>query len=220
MMGATTHNQQFHHASQTNVGGFNVDNSSQGQHSQQQMMVTRPRVQSATRTGPGGTSSMMSMLDAPNNSASMLSNLRAPTGQRPTKSAANKYRQMMPGNGAIAEEIDYEGWGQAENIMIGGFIHKPSAPGLQNNPNNLMISEMDVESVHYHPSGLQLHKNERKSAVRLKKKDDGGIQTGSQQLMHKTSHNISHGAGVLLGNNFLSQYGQKERQATATMRSQ
>ena len=29
--------------------------------------------------------------------------------QRPTQSAANKYRHMIQGGGAIAEEIDYEG---------------------------------------------------------------------------------------------------------------
>ena len=40
--------------------------------------------------------------------------------QRPTKSAANKYRHMMPG--AIAEEIDYTM--SNSNIMVGGQYYQ------------------------------------------------------------------------------------------------
>ena len=40
--------------------------------------------------------------------------------QRPTKSAANKYRQMLQGN-VIAEEIDYA-QDNNSNIQIGGLL--------------------------------------------------------------------------------------------------
>ena len=85
---------------------------------------------------------------------------RGPSMQRPAKSAANKYRHLMPtSTNAIAEEIDYDMRYQDQNIMIGGFLQ-----------NQGLLGE-DMDSVNYHPSGLQIHRNERRSAVRLKHRD-------------------------------------------------
>ena len=67
---------------------------------------------------------------------------------------------------------------------------------------------------------MQIHRNERRSAVRLKHKDDE-INVGSQLLMRKTTQqSVSHAAGVLLGNNHNHMASNTaERLATATMRN-
>lgn len=57
--------------------------------------------------------------------------------QRPTKSAANKYRHMMPG--AIAEEIDYTM--SNTNIMVGGQ-HYQRVDGV----NQALITD-DLDSI-------------------------------------------------------------------------
>lgn len=44
---------------------------------------------------------------------------------------------------------------------------------------------------------MQIHRNERRSAVRLKHGNDGA---NSSQLNKTTNHTVSQGAGVLLGN--------------------
>ena len=114
--------------------------------------------------------------------------------QRPVKSAAYKYRHIIQSGHAIAEEIDYPSIND-QNVMIGGYF--------QRGGHNLMIGD-DVDSFQdgarppLHPSGMQIHRNERKSAVRLKHND--GYTTGSTQLNKTTQHTVSHGAGVLLGN--------------------
>ena len=52
-----------------------------------------------------------------------------------------------------------------------------------------------------HPSGLQIHRNERRSAVRLKHHDGNKKPGGtSSQVYNTIQHNVSQGAGVLLGN--------------------
>ena len=115
--------------------------------------------------------------------------------QRPTKSAANKYRNIIPGN-AIAEEVDYRIGSQ--NMMMGGFY-----------PNRGGVEELDSfqDANMSHPLGLQVHKTGRRSAVRLKHgRDAGGVNTSSQ-LNKTTNHTVSHGAGVLLGN---LKYGENE----------
>lgn len=61
--------------------------------------------------------------------------------------------------------------------------------------------------MHYHPSGLQIHKNERRSAVRLKHRGEGQTAGGSS-LNKTTQHTVSHGAGVLLGN--MQHYGVEQ----------
>ena len=79
----------------------------------------RPRVQSAKRTGPEG--AITPMMNATNstqiiyahNSTEGNQGMHGEGGmrailQRPTKSAANKYRHIIQGGGAIAEEIDYD----------------------------------------------------------------------------------------------------------------
>mmetsp|Transcript_3409 Transcript_3409/g.4507 ORF Transcript_3409/g.4507 Transcript_3409/m.4507 type:complete len:185 (+) Transcript_3409:2380-2934(+) len=119
--------------------------------------------------------------------------------QRPTKSAANKYRHMIQGGGAIAEEIDYIGAAN-QNIVIGGLLH--SRQGLQSGGGNALKTTDDMESfgstAFMHPSGMQIHRNERRSAVRLKHHDER--PAGSSYLNKTTQHTVSHGAGVLLGN--------------------
>ena len=86
--------------------------------------------------------------------------------QRPTKSAANKYRHMMPG--AIAEEIDYTM--SNTNIMVGGHYYQ-RVDGV--------IDDLDSidNGMRMHPSGLQIHRNERRSAVRLKHNDKPGTSS-------------------------------------------
>jgi len=65
----------------------------------------------------------------------------------------------------------------------------------------LMMQE-DFDSMgstaYIHPSGMQIHRNERRSAVRLK---HGNENQGTSSQMNKTTqHTVSHAAGVLLGN--------------------
>ena len=114
--------------------------------------------------------------------------------QRPTKSAANKYRHMMPG--AIAEEIDYTM--SNSNIMVGGNQYVSRA-AYENQ--GLLADDFDSlehGGIRQRPSGLQIHRNERRSAVRLK---HGNEKPGTASQVYNTiSHTVSHGAGVLLGN--------------------
>ena len=49
-----------------------------------------------------------------------------------------------------------------------------------------------------HPSGMQIHRAERRSAVRLKHHDER--PQGSSYLNKTTQHTVSHGAGVLIAN--------------------
>lgn len=46
---------------------------------------------------------------------------------------------------------------------------------------------------------MLIHRNERRSAVRLKHNDESR-PVGSSYLNKTTQHTVSHGAGVLLGN--------------------
>ena len=87
---------------------------------------------------------------------------------------------------------------QNQNIVIGGLLHsRQQAVGV----NGLKTTD-DMESfgstAFMHPSGMQIHRNERRSAVRLKHNEDR--PPGSSQLNKTTQHTVSHGAGVLLGN--------------------
>lgn len=169
----------------------------------------RPRVQSARRSGADA-SSITPMMGA-TQSTQMMPGQQSMDGmqmiqegmhgnmklQRPTKSAANKYRHMIHGGGAIAEEIDYVG-SSNQNIVIGGLLH--SRQGTQG-VNGLKTTD-DMESfgstAFMHPSGMQIHRAERRSAVRLKHHDER--PQGSSYLNKTTQHTVSHGAGVLLGN--------------------
>ena len=115
-------------------------NSTQGVPATQAGYPDRPRVQSATRFG--NVKAMMNMTGG-NYATSGLSHTemaqpivhanfdRRGMLHRPTKSAANKYRQMLHGN-AIQEEIDYQV--SNSNIIIGGML-KTSA--------NLMLEDQD-----------------------------------------------------------------------------
>lgn len=124
--------------------------------------------------------------------------------QRPTKSAANKYRHLMPG--AIAEEIDYTM--SNSKIMVGGNYEQQR---YQRVGGQTLFTD-DLDSVDHsrtrqHPSGLQIHRNERRSAVRLKHNDTKAGGTAESQAYTTIPHTVSQGAGVLLGN---MQYGADE----------
>ena len=116
-------------------------NSTQGVPVTQAGYPDRPRVQSATRFG--NVKAMMNMTGG-NYATSGLTSHTELAGpvidgtfdrrgmlHRPTKSAANKYRQMLHGN-AIQEEIDYQV--SNSNIIIGGML-KNSA--------NLVLDDQD-----------------------------------------------------------------------------
>ena len=165
----------------------------------------RARVQSARRVGPDGipihggvsTGGPISHTEM----GQMYSGIeRRSMLNRPAKSAANKYRNMIPGN-AIAEEEDYRMSNQ--NMMMSGFY--PGGVGGR------MMNE-DFDSFHdatmNQPLGLQMHKSGRRSAVRLKHGREQSGVGNSSQLNKTTNHTVSHGAGVLLGN---LKYGQDEQ---------
>ena len=95
---------------------------------------------------------------------------------------------MLGHDDAIQEEIDYNA---GSNVLISGFFRK--------SPNNTNTNLMDLDDetmIEGHctkPIGIQIHRNQRRSHVRLKNQDQNRMQA-------KTPHTVSQGAGVLLGN--------------------
>ena len=101
--------------------------------------------------------------------------------QRPTKSAANKYRNII-GN-AIQEEVYHDA---SDYIRKGGRLR-----------NNLLVEDEDDDSIQdggcTAPIAMRIHKSGRRSHVRLKHRDE-------EDLRNKNAHTVSQGAGVLVAN--------------------
>ena len=136
----------------------------------------KPRVQSANRTTNGSLSNMMASHGPSHPDLNASSNLfqeRIGLGtQRPTKSAANKYRNIIQGN-AIEEESYYE----ARDFL---------RTGKQTRVN--LLSTGDDESIQdggcTAPIAMRIHKSGRRSHVRLK-------EPGEKNLINRTAHTVS-----------------------------
>ena len=142
----------------------------------------KPRVQSANRTTNGSLSNMMMASYGPSNTD--LNKTPNILGiQRPTKSAANKYRNLIQGNAIQEESINEH---QREQFLR-----------TNNNTRTNLLSAGDDDSIQdggcTAPIAMRIHKTGRRSHVRLKEPRD-------KELQNRTAHTVSQGAGVLIGN--------------------
>ena len=149
---------------------------------QGEINVNKPRVQSANRTTNGSLSNMMLASYGPSNTD--LNKTPNILGiQRPTKSAANKYRNLIQGNAIQEESINEQ---QREQFLR-----------INNNTRTNLLSAGDDDSIQdggcTAPIAMRIHKNGRRSHVRLK-------EPREKELQNRTAHTVSMGAGVLIGN--------------------
>lgn len=93
---------------------------------------------------------------------------------------------MIQGGGAIAEEVDYTQGNT--NVNIGGFFQQRSGNLGRHGTVNADDIDSFADATGNHPSGMQIHRNERRSAVRLKHGNDGA---NSSQLNKTTNHTVS-----------------------------